>query len=257
MRRESTRKGRPRQLGLPFRTWGGKRKGAGRKPRTPGRVSHRARPLLASRHPVHVTLSVDSSLPSLRRRDLALLIEACFRAGKDRQDFRLVHYSIQRRHLHLIVEAQGARSLSRGLQGLSIRVAKRLNRALGRSGRVFVDRYFGRILKNPRQVRNTLSYVLNNVRRHAARRENVRIARGWVDELSSGRWFDGWRDRRVAPPLTHAVVEPRQPSVAVPRTWLLRVGWRRYGLIAVDEVPGPELDPPRQRPRNPIRRSCP
>ncbi|MFZ5785922.1 MAG: transposase [Acidobacteriota bacterium] len=223
---------------MPFRTWGGKRKGAGRKPRTPGRVSHRARPPLASRHPVHVTLSVDSSLPSLRRRDLARLCEACFRAGKERQDFRLVHYSIQGRHLHLVVEAQTARGLSRGLQGLSIRLAKRLNRALGRSGRVFVDRYFGRILRNPRQVRNTLCYVLNNFRRHEARRENVRIARGWVDELSSGRWFDGWRDRGAWPPDTQTV-ESSPPAVATARTWLLRVGWRRHGLIAADEVPGP------------------
>lgn len=238
MRRESTRKGRPRQVGFEFRTWGGKRKGAGRKPRTPGRVSHRARPPLASRHPVHVTLSVDPSLPSLRRRDLALLIEECFRAGKDRQDFRLVHYSIQRRHLHLIVEAQSAASLSRGLQGLSIRLAKRLNRALGRSGRVFLDRYFGRILKNPRQVRNTLCYVLNNFRRHDQRRENVRIARDWLDELSSGSWFDGWRDRTSDPPHTQTV-ESKAPAVATARTWLLRVGWRRHGLIAVDEVPGP------------------
>jgi hypothetical protein len=237
MTRQPSRTSRPRQLGLPLRTWGGKRKGAGRKPRTPGRAPHRARPPLASRHPVHVTLSVDASLPSLRRRDLALLIEECFCAGKDRHDFRLVHYSIQRRHLHLIVEAQSAASLSRGLQGLSIRLAKRLNRALGRSGRVFLDRYFGRILKNPRQVRNTLCYVLNNFRRHAARRENVRIARGWVDELSSGRWFDGWRDR-THPPHTQTAA-PHARAVAAARTWLLRVGWRRHRLIAVDEVPGP------------------
>jgi hypothetical protein len=166
------------------------------------------------------------------------LIEACFRAGKDRHDFRLVHYSIQRRHLHLIVEAQSASSLSRGLQGLSIRLAKRLNRALGRSGRVFLDRYFGRILKSPRQVRNTLCYVLNNFRRHHQRHENVRIARDWLDELSSGRWFDGWRDRGADPPDTHTV-ESIAPAVATARTWLLRVGWRRHGLIAVDEVPGP------------------
>jgi hypothetical protein len=193
-------------------------------------VSHRARPPLASRHPVHVTLSVDDSLPSLRRRDLARVIEECFRAGKDRGDFRLVHYSVQRRHLHLIVEARSAQALSRGLQGLSIRLAKRLNRSLVRRGRVFVDRYFGRILKNPRQVRNTLCYVLNNFRRHEQRRENVRISRDWVDGLSSGRWFDGWRDRTAE---LHA-----QTAVATARTWLLRVGWRRHGLIAVDEVPG-------------------
>ena len=93
-------------------------------------------------------------------------------------------------------------------------------------------------MKNPRQVRNTLCYVLNNFRRHDQRRENVRIARDWVDELSSGRWFDGWRDRTADPPHTQTV-ESKAPAVATARTWLLRVGWRRHGLIAVDEVPGP------------------
>lgn len=220
-----------RQLELGFRTWGGKREGAGRKPTRTGAASHRARPALASRFPVHVTLSTRNDLPTLRTPRLNEVIERAFRRGKEAAGFRLTHYSIQRHHLHLIVEAKDAVALSRGIQGLAIRVAKAVNRALGRRGQVFVERYFGRILKTPKQVKHCLLYVLNNVRRHASQRGRT-YGREWIDPCSSGAYFDGWREAPARLPPAGA------PPVAPARTWLLRVGWRRKGLIAVSAVPG-------------------
>jgi hypothetical protein len=142
-----------------------------------------------------------------------------------------VHYSVQAHHLHLVVEAQSAQALGAGIKGLSVRIAKRLNATLGRTGRVFAERYFARILKTPRQTRAALAYVLLNARRHDAQRGRVRAA-GWVDPCSSGRFFDGWRDLQMRPP------PDEEPCVCAPRTWLLATGWRRRGLIRVDEVPG-------------------
>jgi hypothetical protein len=215
---------RPRTKGR-----GGSREGAGR-PKG-DRAPHGSRPPLASRFPVHVTLCVDESLPNLRARAQARVIEGALRAGKDRNRLRLVHYSIQSHHLHLIVEAPDAAALAAGIKGLSVRMAKRLNAALGRRGRVFVDRYFSRILTTPSQVRNCLAYVLLNIRRHDAQR-GQRRDRAWIDPCSSGRFFDGWRDLGL----------PAQPedqrSVSPARLWLLTTGWRLRGLIRLDEVPG-------------------
>jgi hypothetical protein len=220
------------QLGLAFRpTWGGRREGAGRKPIRPGRAAHSARPALASRHPVHVTLKVDEALPSLRGAELRSHVEDGLRRGREREGFRLVHYSVQTHHLHLIVEAKSARSLRGGVGGLAIRIARRINRVVGRTGRVFADRYFPRVLKSPRQTRAALAYVLLNVRRHAAQ-HGQRLAWNWIDECSSGRWFDGWRDRRPRPP------PDDDAAVVSPRTWLLSRGWRRHGRIPVNAVPG-------------------
>jgi putative transposase len=219
-----------RQTRFEFHTWGGKRKNAGRKPVRPGAAKHVTRPALASCFPVHVTMKLDPNLRSLREGPLCPAIEACLPGAKPRQRFRLVHYSIQDHHLHLIVEAADALSLSRGVQGLAVRIARAVNRALGRRGRVFSDRYFSRILKTPREVRNGLCYVLNNTRRHAAQRRE-RLVCNRIDDRSSGRYFDGWHER--PPP------EP-DPPVAGPHTWLLRVGWRRHGLLRINEVPGPE-----------------
>jgi hypothetical protein len=200
-------------------------------------VPHLRRAKLSRHQPVHVNWRVVGGLPSLRRPRLMRVIERAFCKGCERFGMRLVHYSVQRGHLHLICEASDERALSRGLQGLGIRLAKALNRALGRKGRVFADRFHSRVLKTPREVKHALAYVLGNRRKHAAQRGEV-LAAGAVDPCSSGRFFDGYRDRDKA-----LVVDAWMRSAIVPvapaKCWLLTKGWRRAGLLSVDAVPGP------------------
>ncbi|MCY2960678.1 MAG: transposase, partial [Planctomycetota bacterium] len=152
-------------------------------------------------------------------RTLVVLRDA-LSAGADRFGFRLVEYSIQTNHLHLIAEAEDERSIARGMQGLLVRVAKALNRAWERRGKVLCDRYHARILRTPRDVRTALVYVLQNARKHGARLIGV-------DACSSGPWFDGWKGR--------APKGARPISVA--RSWLLTTGWRRRGLLGTREAP--------------------
>jgi REP element-mobilizing transposase RayT len=204
-------------------------------------VPHVKRPALASRFPVHVTLSMEKDLPNLRSPAVFRVVKQSLSLSREREDFRLVHYSVQGHHLHLIVEAHNAEALSRGIKGLSVRMAKRLNFALKRRGRVFSDRYFSRILRTPSQTKGALAYVLLNSRRHDAQRRRARD-RGWVDPCSSGRFFDGWRDSPIRP----RPGEP--PCVASPHGWLLSKGWRLRGLLSVNQVPGPPPVAPRRRP---------
>src|SRR5262245_4211498 len=141
------------QTEFTFRTWGGKRKGAGRKPKGPeALVSHTRRPSFAASHPLHVTLGVVRGLPSLRAERPMRVLRAAFRTAKERFGLRLVHYAVQGNHLHLVVEAEEARALSRAMQGLGVRIARGLNRELGRRGRVLADRYHARALETPREV---------------------------------------------------------------------------------------------------------
>jgi hypothetical protein len=70
----------------------------------------------------------------------------------------------------LLVEAASERSLSRGMNGLGVRVAKGLNRVLGRHGKVLDDRYHGHILRTPTEVRRARVYLLQNAERHVGRR---------------------------------------------------------------------------------------
>ena len=237
---------RGRQLGLSLRAsgasekrkahpkWGGRREGAGRKVTKPGRVPHHARPALASRHPVHVTFKLEPSLPSVRT--LIEPLEECLRAGKERGAFRLIHYAVQAQHLHLIVEASNAEVLASGVKGISVRIARRVNKELGRRGRVFVERYHVHILKTPRETRTALACVLSNVRKHASQR-GEQSAWSWIDHCSSGRFFDGWRTPPGARPFVPQAIDELAP-VAEPRTWLVTTGWRKHGLLSVNEAPG-------------------
>ncbi len=184
------------------------------------------RPQLATRFPVHLTVRLEKGLPSLRRASSHKVLKAAFAAGKKRFGFRLIQYSIQSNHLHLIAEAKDKRALTRGMKGLLVRVAKRLNRLWRRRGKVIADRFQERILRTPREVRNALLYVLNNARRHGVK------LRGLLDAFASGRWFGGFRERGLSPDS-----KDHHRPVAEAHTWLVRVGWRRHGLIGACEVP--------------------
>ena len=215
---------RTEQLELRPRTWGGRRHGAGRKPFA-GRhgVPHRPR-VPHDRHcPAHVTLRASAAVPSLRTGHLFIsTLSALMAASTSR--FRVLQFSVQTNHLHLLVEADGPTEFERGVRGLAIRVAKAVNRAIGRHGAMWAERYHARLLRTPLEVRNALVYVLHNVKKH------IRGARG-LDPCSSARWFDGWRTA------TGSELEPS--PVARASTWLARIGWRRHGLIDVDECPRP------------------
>ena len=185
---------------------------------------------MASRHPCHVTLKVEKDVPSLRTAKLVAELERSWREVCQRGRFRLVHYSIQSDHVHMIVEAGSTRDLACGLKAIAARLARGVNRVFRRAGRVLADRCHVHVLRTPHEVRNAIAYVLLNAQRHLAKRGQALPGVARMDPASSGRWFSGWR-RRATP--AH---DP--PAVAAPRTWLLSIGWRRRGLIDIAEVPG-------------------
>src|SRR5262245_54734072 len=213
---------------------GGPRIGAGRPPASPNPpVHHVRRPAVPVSCPSHVTVRVRRGLPSLRSRRFLRELRPSLRRACERGGFRLVHYSVQRSHLHLLVESAGKEALGRGMKSICARVARAVHRAFERSGPVLHGRYHLRILRTPLEVRRALAYVLLNARKHWRERHGA-LPRVRLDEASSGRWFDGWRgwiglDASRDPPAAKAAGEPAE--VAEPRTWLLSRGWRRHGLI--------------------------
>ncbi len=227
---------------------GGARPGAGRpkKPISEGRASepHKARERVKPSQPVHVVMRVAPDVSSLRTHDMFVAVrDATFAAAARREDsFHIVHFSIQRTHIHLIVEAADRLALAAGMQAFGISAAKHINAVIEtndgrrRRGTVFADRYHATVLTSPRQVRNTLAYVLNNWRHHGEDREPLRAP--WkIDPYSTALAFDGWKER--GGDLRYRVPEGYDgPVVWLPRSWLLRVGWRKYGLISAFEVPG-------------------
>jgi len=160
--------------GVPNSRRGGRRKGAGRKPKgnRPG-VPHVRREEFPRNTPVHVTISVKKGVPRLRSRKCRRVVFNSIATAQLRFGMSVVQFSIQANHIHLIVEAFDRRALSRGMKGLAVRIAKRLNRAFDRKGAVFRDRYHAHVLRTYLEVRNAVHYVMNNSRIHAERRGEV------------------------------------------------------------------------------------
>jgi putative transposase len=248
------------QLSLPKRDKngqkrGGPRKGAGRKPNfARAGEPHDTRPEVPGRFPRHIVLKVRDDVGTLRKRFMYRALRAATIAVAMRElhvddvngAFRIVHISIQRTHIHMIVEADNKLALTRGMLSFMTSAAKHINaeysvkRKLSRRrrGPVFADRYHQEIINSPRQARRTLSYVLNNWRKHREDRES--FAKKWtLDPFSSAWSFGGWKeyeddDRPYlwdTPPTYDALV------VYLPQTWLLREGWRKSGPISIYEVP--------------------
>ena len=194
---------RARQLALPLPTHGGRRPGAGRKPKgSKALVSHARRPRFEKTTPVHVTLRMREHVWNLRSRRCFGLIRGCFEKSVGRFGSRLIEFSVQGNHLHLIVEADDNGALSRAMQGLSIRIAKALNSLMNRPGAVFSDHYHSRLLRTPTELVRAIAYVLGNAAHHFGLKE--------PDPFSSA-----------------AVRDDRDLVLARPVSWLMRVGWKR------------------------------
>lgn len=217
---------------------GGRRRGAGRKSKKarPGR-RHERRADFSARSPLHVVLRVDEAVRTLRRRAMYKAIRKATITAAQNQRIRIVHISLQRAHIHMIVEAAGREALARGMQGFQISAARYINRALGqenahatigvvessptcaawrgprrgggtppRRGCVFVERYYVEVITSPTQALRALTYVLCNWRHHGEDRGAE--SRNWlVDPFSSGAQFPYWaelakRDAIWSPPTT-------------------------------------------------------
>jgi putative transposase len=221
----------------------GKGKRLGRPPKN-GRAGspHKTRPTLDARNPLHLVLRAIALVGSLRRRDIYKAVRWATIIAAKHEGFRIVHLSLQRTHVHLLVEADNKTALARGMQAFQISAAKLINAAISkkkdvrRRGSVFPDRYHQEIIKTPKQARHALAYVLNNWRKH--REDGGELSKAWlVDPFSTGVLFNGWKELEG-----HDVMwkwrDTYDPMIVwLPRTWLLSEGWRRHGLIGAREVP--------------------
>lgn len=212
--------------------WGGKRRGSGRK-NLSRQVNHMKRVRVDFRKPLHLTLKIRDSKWNLRCGGIAVAFKKSSE-GARKFGFRLLHYSILRDHLHLIVEAGDNESLGRGMRSFGARLGKAIRRIIGGRGPVFRGRYHLDVITNPTQMRNTLAYVLQNFAKHARLLEHV-------DAFSSARYFSDWKKLfgpGRGPVLQELEEESRQtgfkspnsklpPYLSPPRSWLAREGWMR------------------------------
>jgi REP element-mobilizing transposase RayT len=206
--------------------WGGWRKGSGPRKRKSG-VAHVTRPKVTKHAVMHLTWKLGKGLPSLRNGSAARAIFDALRKAK-LAGLRVIHFSIQNDHIHMIVEAPNRELLANSMRGLGCRIAKALNKLWNRTGKVFAERFHLVLLEGFQQVRNALRYVLNNHLKHKQESES-----GRPDRYSSGDYFDGWSDFKL-------LRDPDAPSSIVSRgSWRVTQGWkRRCSPFSLCHVPG-------------------
>ena len=231
--------GRAKQLELQVRAAGTRAPGAGRpKKRWPKGVkppaSHVKREPFVKGRALHVTLRTLPVVRNLRRMDAYRAVRVGARVVLARSGFRLVHFSIQSNHIHLIVEADSQVELANGVRAFSISVAKSLNAKLRRRGPVFADRYHAKPIAKPTQMRNAIQYVLTNWLHHRPAHHEIMEE---VDPYSSGADFLGWKELRGSGQFERDAGFERVP-LATPRLWLTCEGWKRGGEVSVFTVPG-------------------
>ena len=206
---------------------GGAREGAGRKRLAPRpQVAHRKRTSVSLLEPLHVTVRVRADVPSLRQRAVNDLLREIFCAMKVRAGFKILQYSIQGNHIHMIVEAECRASMSSGMTSLMTRIARRLNKFFGRVGRFFADRYHMVSMRTPKQVRRTLVCVFGNARHHHAPQAGV------IDDYTSGAWYGEWQEK-----VTVRGLEGLECPVERHEAWLMHGGMVGLGRISVYERP--------------------
>jgi len=237
-----SKRGRKRHIQVELFRRGGKRRGAGRKPKgARAGERHAARPEFKPYHPLHVVMRVVPAVGSLRRRKMYRAIREATITAAMRERFRIVHVSIQRTHIHMIVEADHKAALARGMQGFQISAARHINTALvdrtrRRRGKVFADRYHAKVITSPTQARHALAYVLLNFRKH--KEDQQGLASTWlVDPFSTAILFPDWKELEDKPVMwpIRATYDPM--IVFRPRTWLLAKAWKLVGSISARDVP--------------------
>jgi REP element-mobilizing transposase RayT len=242
----TSRRARKRHVQQELFRRGGKRKGAGRKPK--GRRAgsrHDKRPLIKPQFALHVVMRVVAAVGNMRRRSLYKAVREATITAALRERIRIVHVSIQQTHVHMLVEAENQLALARGMQGFMISASRHVNTALGirgrrRRGAVFADRYYLEVISSPTRARHALSYILNNWRKH--REDQQGLASTWlVDPYSSGIQFPDWeeldgKDFMWPMPATYDPLMVRRPQ-----SWLLREGWKCAGAISARDVPSKRM----------------
>jgi putative transposase len=159
-----------------------------------------------------------------------------------KRGFRLVHFSVQHDHLHLLAEALERERVARAMQGFGSSSGRVLNRIVGRRGPLWRDRYHDHELTTPLETRRALVYVVMNFRKHARTEAEIAAAASGLDPYSSAAALPvaQWSERSTSIVRAHVVrcldAWGEVPVVA-PHTYLLRTGWLRRGALSWDERP--------------------
>jgi putative transposase len=218
---------KPRQLTFEkVNGWGGKRRGAGR-PNLSGSVNHMKRTGINWNKPLNLTLKLNKGVPNIRKRVFLKGFKTSIRGAKE-YGVSVIHYSLLKNHIHMIVEAKDNLALGRGMRSLAGRYGKFIRKIadVPIKGSVFIGRYHMHVLKTPTEMKNALEYVLLNQAKHTQLVEHI-DAYSSADQFSQWQKLLGKRFRSLIQDQIETYASTPSSCLSQPKSWLCRQGWTR------------------------------
>ena len=187
---------------------GGLRPGCGRKRIHSQGVAHRRREKITARTALHINFKVRASI---RNKHCLNILKRAIRNSRSK-GLRVIHFSLQSNHIHLIVEATHNAILTKGMRSLTITFSKGVAR-----GRIQIERYHLHVLKTLRETRNAVHYVLFNEQKHFG------LKKAHVNDFSSLGAIRGLRKLAQSASMTIIVRKIEEINfLDAPKGWVIR-----------------------------------
>lgn len=142
-------------------------KSAGRKAFHDPGIRHTARPVLTKPSSLHLTIKVQKIKADIKNKMILTMLKKAILNAR-RMGLKVIHYSLEYDHVHLLIEADNNVILGKGMQSLGVTLSKAINRTKRIKGRVYKHRYHFRKINSARELKNVMFYIFNNGVKHGA-----------------------------------------------------------------------------------------
>lgn len=141
-------------------------------PRSAGRpasndkgIRHTRRERITKQSALHFTIKVRENKADIKNKRLLKILHHAIKRARLKK-LKVLHYSLEYNHVHLLVEARDNQIIHQGMQAFGISFAKAINKIKFLKGRVYKNRYHFRKITSLRDYKNVLLYIFRNGIKH-------------------------------------------------------------------------------------------
>ncbi|MGZ3789032.1 MAG: transposase [Bacteriovorax sp.] len=140
-------------------------KGAGRPAIHDIGIRHSSRPFLKKPSSLHLTVKIKKNRADMKNKSVLGLLKRAIKNAR-RQGLKVIHYSLEYDHVHLLIEADNNYILGKGMQAFGVTLSKAINRMRKLKGGVYKHRYHFRHISSARELKNVMNYIFTNGLKH-------------------------------------------------------------------------------------------
>jgi REP element-mobilizing transposase RayT len=140
-------------------------RGAGRPAIHDPGIRHTERPLIKKPSSLHLTIKVEKIKADIKNKTVLSILKRAIQNAR-KQGLRVIHFSLEYDHVHLLIEAENNTTLGKGMQAFGVTFSKAINRVRKTTGKVYKHRYHFKAITSPKQLKNVMSYIFKNGVKH-------------------------------------------------------------------------------------------